>query len=311
MPEIFFSISVFIFGCLFGSFANVLILRIPKKALAEELIETKEEEKAKLAEDLSKKDSDDEISSKKIADIEKEIETAKKNAESTWWKGRSHCPHCKNTLKPIHLIPIISYFLLGRRCGFCNKEISPRYAIIEFSMGLLFLGLSTIYSFSNPAFYFYTVLTFILFIIAIIDFETMYIFDRITYPWTAIFFAISFFVEFISWQNSLAGFIFGFGSFYLTAWLFFLVTKKHGLGGGDIKLMGLVGAALGIEGILFTIFIGSLSGAVLGLLIRMISPAVDQETHPRAFPFGPFLCLAAIIYIFTGKQIMSWYFGLM
>ena len=92
MLEIFFSISAFIFGCLFGSFANVLILRIPKKALAEELIEAKEEAKAILAKDLSKEDSDDGIRNKKIADIEKEIESAKENAKSTWWKGRSHCP---------------------------------------------------------------------------------------------------------------------------------------------------------------------------------------------------------------------------
>jgi len=171
-------------------------------------------------------------------------------------------------------------------------------------MAACLLKLTPLVSLAYP---FYFSFLFLMLVIAFIDFDTMLILNVMTYPAMIIYFLLLWVLPFTKPVSGILGFLVGTLSFILTAKLFYLITKKEGLGMGDVKLMGVVGLVTGVEGVIVTIFLGSLLGAVLGLLIRRFSPAVDGETHPRAFPFGPFLCLGAVTYLLYGQEIVNWY----
>ncbi len=103
------------------------------------------------------------------------------------------------------------------------------------------------------------------------------------------------------------GILAGGGSLYAVALIYYLLKKQEGMGGGDIKLLAMIGAATGIKGVFFTIFTGSLIGTIGGVLIILYTRIGDSKLK---IPFGPFLSLGAIFYIFYGEQLISWYLGL-
>ena len=111
------------------------------------------------------------------------------------------------------------------------------------------------------------------------------------------------FLQWLGWQNSLAGILTGGGSLLLVAFVYHLLTKKEGMGGGDIKLLAMMGAFLGWKAVPFIIFASSLSGSVIGIAL-MVAQKKDTKL---AIPFGPFLAFGAILYVFCGKEIISWY----
>ncbi|MBE0596250.1 MAG: prepilin peptidase, partial [Desulfuromonadales bacterium] len=118
-------------------------------------------------------------------------------------------------------------------------------------------------------------------------------------------FAASFAVPWLSWSDSLVGIVAGGGSLYLIAAGYELLTKKEGMGGGDIKLLAMIGAFLGWQAILPVIFISSLMGSLVGVPLMLIRKA-DRRL---AIPFGPFLAAGAVIYLLWGRQLISWYLG--
>jgi leader peptidase (prepilin peptidase)/N-methyltransferase len=109
-------------------------------------------------------------------------------------------------------------------------------------------------------------------------------------------------------KNTLLGIVAGGGSLYAVAFLYYLLKKQEGMGGGDIKLLAMIGAAIGIKGVFFTIFAGSLLGTFFGLLIMIYTKIADSKLK---IPFGPFLSMGAILYIFFGEQLILWYLGIL
>jgi leader peptidase (prepilin peptidase)/N-methyltransferase len=145
----------------------------------------------------------------------------------------------------------------------------------------------------------------LLLIITMIDLDTFLIPDILSLPGIALGLALSFFTPRLSWWESLMGIILGAGIFYLIAAAYALVRHKEGLGGGDIKLLGMIGAFIGWKGVPFTILVSSVSGAIVALPLMWRS----GKGLGSALPFGPFLAFGAISYIFWGELFYRWYFS--
>jgi leader peptidase (prepilin peptidase)/N-methyltransferase len=146
-----------------------------------------------------------------------------------------------------------------------------------------------------------------LLVITFIDIDHQIIPDVITLPGIPIFFAASFALPEITAVESILGILIGGGSLFSVAWLYHLLTKKEGMGGGDIKLLAMMGAIIGWPGVLFTIFVASAVGTVSGMLLML----KNRKTMKLAIPFGPFLAIGATAYIFFGPQLIAWYFTLL
>ena len=111
----------------------------------------------------------------------------------------------------------------------------------------------------------------------------------------------------ITYKEALLGILIGGGSLLLVAWVYSLITKKEGMGGGDIKLLAMMGAIVGWQGVLFTIFVASLVGTLAGLAVMLQS----RKGLKLAVPFGPFLSIGSIAYIIFGTPLIDWYFNLL
>ena len=125
----------------------------------------------------------------------------------------------------------------------------------------------------------------------------------ITYPGIVVGFITSLAVGHITYRESMIGIILGGGVLLLVAWGYYLVTKREGMGGGDIKLLAMIGAFLGWKGVIFTIFVGSAIGAAVGGILSRRTEAGRRQP----IPFGPFLSLGALLFLFFGPQIVGWY----
>jgi leader peptidase (prepilin peptidase)/N-methyltransferase len=143
-------------------------------------------------------------------------------------------------------------------------------------------------------------------VITFIDLEHQIIPDSISLPGIIAGFILSFFFPEHGWLNSLLGIAAGGGSLYLVAASYHLVTGKEGMGGGDIKLLAMMGAFFGWKSILFIIFVSSLVGSFIGITVMFIR----KKDAKLAIPFGPFLAFGAVLYIFYGKQLIHWYLGM-
>jgi len=149
--------------------------------------------------------------------------------------------------------------------------------------------------------------TTVLLLITYIDLDHQIIPDVITLPGIPIAFLASLFLPQISWLESVLGILIGGGSLYLVAVTYTLLMKKEGMGGGDIKLLALIGALIGWKGVLFTIFLASMIGAVSGILVMFH----QKKDLKLAVPFGPFLSIGAISHVFFGTELITWYFRLL
>jgi leader peptidase (prepilin peptidase)/N-methyltransferase len=109
----------------------------------------------------------------------------------------------------------------------------------------------------------------------------------------------------MSLKDSLIGVLLGGGSLYVVASIYHLVTRREGMGGGDVKLLAMIGAFIGWKGVLFTILCSSFIGTMVGLTLMLVSSADSKY----AVPFGPFLSLGAVIYVLWGEALISWYLG--
>ena len=147
-----------------------------------------------------------------------------------------------------------------------------------------------------------------LLVVTFIDIDHRIIPDAISLPGIVFFFLASIVLPTISVVESIIGIFVGGGSLFLVAWLYRLLTHKEGMGGGDIKLLAMIGALLGYQGVLFTIFASSLIGTVTGIFIMVAQRKKDLKL---AVPFGPFLSIGAVLYIFLGRMIIDWYFSLL
>lgn len=222
--------------------------------------------------------------------------------QSVIWK-RSHCRHCSTTLKWYHNIPLLSFVALKGKCAFCHHAISPQYPLIELFSGLIFCLTFWVFGFSWHWF-FYTAFFSLLLIITVIDLFHMIIPDELSLGGLALGFLSSFVTQDITWWDSLLGAALGGGVFLLIAYGYEKIAKQEGLGGGDIKLLGMIGAWLGTQSILFVVVISSAVGSVIGLSLMLF----QKKKFKTAIPFGPFLALGAVIYFFWGKELSLHFF---
>lgn len=222
----------------------------------------------------------------------------------------SSCTVCGKNIKFYDNIPILSYLILRGRCRHCGVHIGIIYPVVELVIGLLSMALLKQYNLMNTGLLQYFIFLFFtaaLVCISFIDLKHQIIPDVITLPGILIGFLLSFFSPHVTWADSLIGIILGGGILYLVALLFELLMKKEGMGGGDIKLLAMIGAWLGWKAIPFVILSSSLIGSILGGASLILS----KQGLRTKIPFGPFLALGAIIYIFFGKELIMWYINLL
>lgn len=215
----------------------------------------------------------------------------------------SHCPKCGTDLHWYENIPILSYLALTGKCRSCKTKISAQYPLVELCMGLLSLALFNNFGMSFE-YVFYFVFLGALLVIIFIDMHHQIIPDIISLPGIVLGFAGSFLNAQVSWQDSGIGILVGGGILYSIAFGYYLLTKRDGMGGGDIKLLAMIGAFLGWQSLLFVVFFSSLTGSIVG-----IGAMVKQGKGGRTrIPFGPFLALSAMGYLFFQDTILKlWY----
>lgn len=239
--------------------------------------------------------------------------------ESVVWP-RSHCPHCKKRIPGYDNIPFLSYIMLGGKCRFCRKKISLRYPLVELLTAAMFVVLFMRYGLTYD-FFFYTVLVCGLIIATFVDIKHRIIPDEVSVGGMIIGFILSAVRGFhmqakpFSFQpmiNSFLGIIIGGGIIYLTGLLFDLVYFKllkkpaiqgetESMGGGDVKLLAMIGAFLGWQNALLAFFIAPLFGVIVGVANLLI-----KKDH--TIPYGPFLALGALIALFWSDKILRLFF---
>ncbi len=241
---ILFQIYSFIFGCLIGSFLNVVIYRLPLK----------------------------------------------KNLVS----ARSVCTNCKNQLMWYHNVPLVSFLFLKGKCGFCGNRISWRYPLIELVTGLISIWLfpdnTEITSLGLYVFYFTIACIFICHLF--IDLDHQLLMDSLNLYLLGL--VLPFSVLTFAWPHWVIGGGIGFGFPLLVTWLFYKIRGQVGLGGGDIKLYGILGIFLGPTGIVFNIFLSCFLGAILGLTFI----ALKKMSREKPMAFGPAILAVASLQIF-------------
>ena len=217
----------------------------------------------------------------------------------------SRCPSCEESLRWYHNIPVISYLSLRGRCAFCAVKIPWRYPLVELLNATLYVLVFWYLGLSGATLVFFLFIS-ALIVITFIDLDHQIIPDVISLPGIVVGFMCSFVLPWLTWQDSVYGILLGGGSLFAIAAGYEFLTKKEGMGGGDIKLLAMLGAFLGWKAVLPIIFLSSLLGTVIGVPLMLIKGADGR----LAIPFGPFLAFASIIYLFWGEGVIRWYLGM-
>jgi len=214
---------------------------------------------------------------------------------------RSRCPGCGGEIRAWENIPIVSFIALGGKCAGCGGAISWRYPAVEL---LTAAGFGAIFLLDGPGIPLLRDLLFfsLLIPIAFIDIDHRIIPDELSLGGLA----AGIFLSFLpggDWKGSVTGALLGGGILYATAFLYEKIRGAEGMGGGDIKLLAMIGAFVGWRGTLATIFFGALLGATGGILAMQ----KGGDGLKTAIPFGPYLCVAALLSRYLG----GWFWGLM
>ncbi|SDI92575.1 prepilin peptidase [Salimicrobium halophilum] len=239
----------FLFGLIFGSFFNVVGLRVPDRSLFSE--------------------------------------------------ERSYCPNCHKKLQWYELIPVLSWLFLRGRCSGCKAAISPMYPLMELFSGGFFAFSFWYHGWSLPLIY-ALLLGSLTHILIVSDIKYMVLPTPIILFFLALF-AVYFLFDYPEplW-SPLVGGLLGAG---MTALV--ILISKGGMGGGDMKLFGLLGFVMGVKALLLTFFLSAFFGAIVGgglLVTKVIS-------RKQPIPFGPFILISACITHFSGTMIIDWYLG--
>lgn len=216
----------------------------------------------------------------------------------------SHCPKCQTYLSWYENIPVLSYLVLGGRCRTCKIRISPIYPAVEVLTGALalalFLRLGPTLAFAG-----YFAFAAALVVITFIDLDHQIIPDVISLPGIVVGLAFSLVSPLVTPLDAILGVLAGGGVLLSVAWLYKTFRGMEGMGGGDIKLLAMIGAFLGWQSIFVTLFVGSVIGSIIGVVV-MLYEGADTKL---AIPFGPFLAGGALVYLFWGDRILAFYFG--
>lgn len=244
--------------------------------------------------------------------------------KETFVKGRSHCMSCGHELSWMDLVPVLSWVMLGGKCRYCGKKISARYPITEVTFALLSMACVLKFDITVLCLRNYVLLA-VLFLLTLTDIETMEIPDSchviaaaawaVTAPFiyrigTAAPDRTLFGVDLtlpIDIKTILlhiaAGLVFG-GGLLAMSLIMDRIMKRDTLGGGDIKLIAVVGLYMGFIGTLFVLILSCITGLVFNLILN----AGKDESRP--FPFGPWIAVSTVIILFFGEPLIQWYLGL-
>jgi leader peptidase (prepilin peptidase) / N-methyltransferase len=247
----------------------------------------------------------------------------------------SFCPHCRRPVPPWFNVPVLGYILLRGKCLRCGGWIAPRYLITELALGLIAVHLYM--GFILPDALARFALCAALFAVSWVDLDWRIIPDVISLPGIAVgVAAAAFAMPDIGWKDSLYGMAFGGGLFFAIGEGYRWLRGKEGMGMGDVKLLAMIGAFLGWQGVIFTIFVGSILGALGGVILHVLdwqprAPELAAEASATApdgedtqyydgeadysgegllqtpVPFGPFLSVAAGIFALFQPQLVRWY----
>ncbi len=267
----------FLFGLIIGSFLNVCILRIP--------------------------------------------------AGGSIVRPRSHCPACSAPIKPYDNIPVLSWLLLRGKCRACGAPISPLYPAVELLTGLLFLACFAAYGLAPEAAK-WAVFSALLVVLVFTDLRERILPDKINYAGFALALVLSLFTKpvdgtalwlsnrlfdfpppapALSLVDALLGAAAGSGVLWLVAEGYFRLRGREGMGLGDVKMMLMAGAFLGLKRTVLTILAGSLLGSIIGLAVILIG----RKGRDYELPFGTFLGAAALLVVFFGTPVVTWYQSLL
>jgi len=215
----------------------------------------------------------------------------------------STCPSCKTRIKPYENIPILSYLFLRGKCRHCGARIGITYLLVEIlTPALLAVVFLQIRSFALP-FFAAAIFTSLLIALAFIDARHQILPDVLTYPGIVLGLAYAFFRDDLKIGGALIGAAVGGGFLLLVYGLYWLIRKKEGLGLGDVTLMLMIGAFLGWQKTILTLVLGSLIGAIVGVIL-MKAKGRDMKF---ALPFGTFLAPAAYVALIWGDRIIAAY----
>ena len=218
-------------------------------------------------------------------------------------KPASRCPHCAHKIKWYENIPLISWILLRGRCSDCKAAIGLRYPIVELVTALL--SVLVIYHFGvNMVGLSALVLVWTLIALTGIDFDTQLLPDRLTFPLAGLGLAVNSQGWFVSPTQSIWGLLLGFLSLWIVVKIFYLITKKHGMGQGDFKLLAVLGAWLGPMMLPLIILLSSLLGSIVGIIL------MKTQGESKPFAFGPYIAIAGIVGLLYGSDIVNWYLGM-
>lgn len=217
----------------------------------------------------------------------------------------SRCTKCDTPVRPWDNIPVVSFILLGGKCRKCGESISLRYPLVESLNAILYCAVLWRFGAVWPSLV-YAVFVSALIVITFVDLDFQIIPDEITLagiPLGLVFGSLLMPDPFLradplGFGASLTGFLAGGGLYYAIA-----VLSRGGMGGGDIKMMAMVGGLMGWKAVLLTTFIGSLAGSVVGVFL-MVFKGKGRKTK---VPFGPFLALGALVTLFFAQESLLWY----
>ena len=292
-----FTGSIFVLGLVIGSFLNVVIYRLP--------IILEREWRSQAAEFLP-------ASPSTTTDTAGTTATPPPLAPLTLSTPRSACPTCKSPIKAWQNIPVISWLALRGRCAACKTKISPRYPVVELTTGLLSAWVAWHFGFSTSAAC-ALLITWALIALTGIDIDHQLLPDSITLPllWAGLLAAvligpIARVALPVSPRDALIGAAAGYLSLWLVFHAFRLVTGKEGMGYGDFKLFGALGAWLGWKLLPLILLLSAATGAVLGILLIVLR----GRDRAAPMPFGPYLAVAGWLAMMYGDSLMNGYLRL-
>ena len=267
------ALIIFVFGLIIGSFLNVCILRIP---LAQSIV-----------------------------------------------LPPSHCPSCGKPIKAYDNIPVVSWLLLAGRCRKCKTHISAMYPMVELATGLLFLACYLVFGLNAEALK-WAIFAALMIVLTITDFRERILPDKVNFVGLGLGLLLSLFTRpvdgtapwlanhlfaypppepVLSLADALIGAGVASGLLWLVAEGYFQARGREGMGFGDVKMMAMAGAFLGVQRALLTILLGSLLGSLIGVAVI----AIGRKGRDFELPFGTFLGAGAILVVFFGSPALDWY----
>jgi len=217
----------------------------------------------------------------------------------------SHCPACGAGISPRDNIPLLSYVLLRGRCRSCGAAISLRYPVVEALTGIMLVLLFHRFG-PSPQLAVYGVFVAALIVISFIDLDHQIIPDVISLPGIVLGLICAALGQSVPLLDSAIGVLVGGGILYGVAVGYHALTGREGMGGGDIKLLAMIGAFLGWQAVFVTLILGSFAGSVIGIALIL----VQGKDSRVPIPFGPFLACGALCALAFGDELIRWYLRL-